>query len=272
MKYNEFPDLNTLTENDVLLVQEASTLAIKKIKASVLKQYIGVGSTPPTTTISPIAGYAKWYRSDSITLSGNQLTAFTDKSPSANNLVAISTKPTLISNAINSRDAVLFNTSPMVTQPESYAAKTIYVVFKNNNATFSNYNAYVCYRPNSSNLTPISNELNIVSGSISKNNIYGEQATNGYLDNTSIYSNNYTNYDIGVPIGTVGQYHLIENINANSSVGVKNLCVGADSFAYDRCLINTEVAEIIIYPFVFTPEQRAAMNNYFKQMYNFSFL
>lgn len=45
MKYNEFPELNNLTDDDTLLIQETTTLGIKKVKLSTLKQYIGV-STP----------------------------------------------------------------------------------------------------------------------------------------------------------------------------------------------------------------------------------
>lgn len=270
MKFNEFPEQTTLVDNDILLLQDATTLAIKKVKLSTLKQYIGVATTTPTT--SPVSGYAKWYRADNLTLSGTKVTAWIDKASTGNNLIPVSTKPTISSNAINSRAAVLFNSSPMITQPEAYAAKTIYVVFRNNAATFSNYNAYTCYRPNLSNLTPISNELNIVSGVINKNYIYGEQATNAYLDGVQVYSSNYITYNIGVQIGALGSFHLIENINSNSSIGTKNLCVGADSFEYVRSLINAEIAEIIIYPFVFTSDQRTAMNTYFKQIYNFSFL
>lgn len=44
MKYNEFPSLDNLLDEDLILVQEASTLAIKKVKLSTLKQYIGVSS------------------------------------------------------------------------------------------------------------------------------------------------------------------------------------------------------------------------------------
>ncbi len=44
MKFNEFPQLTSLVDDDVLLVEEASTLAIKKVKLSTVKQYIGVSS------------------------------------------------------------------------------------------------------------------------------------------------------------------------------------------------------------------------------------
>ena len=46
MKYNEFLETTSLLDEDILLVQEASTLALKKVKLSVLKQYIGVASAP----------------------------------------------------------------------------------------------------------------------------------------------------------------------------------------------------------------------------------
>jgi len=47
MKFNEYTKLESLSDNDLLLVQEANTLAVRSVKLSKLKQYIGVtgGST-----------------------------------------------------------------------------------------------------------------------------------------------------------------------------------------------------------------------------------
>lgn len=41
MKYPDFLELTTLVDDDILLVHQASTMALKKIKLSTLKQYIG---------------------------------------------------------------------------------------------------------------------------------------------------------------------------------------------------------------------------------------
>lgn len=51
MKYNEFTELTSLVDDDVLLIQEGSTLALKKIKLSTLKEYIGVASGGVATGI-----------------------------------------------------------------------------------------------------------------------------------------------------------------------------------------------------------------------------
>lgn len=41
MKFNEFTEITSLADDDILLVQECSTLAIKKLKLSTLKTYLG---------------------------------------------------------------------------------------------------------------------------------------------------------------------------------------------------------------------------------------
>lgn len=47
MKYNEFVESTSLQDDDVLLIQEATTLGIKKVKLSTLKQYIGIKEVTP---------------------------------------------------------------------------------------------------------------------------------------------------------------------------------------------------------------------------------
>lgn len=44
MQFNQFVEATTLTDNDILLIQETGTLAVKKVKLSTVKQYIGVSS------------------------------------------------------------------------------------------------------------------------------------------------------------------------------------------------------------------------------------
>lgn len=51
MKFNEFPEATSLLDDDVLLFQETATLAIKKVKLSTIKQYIGVTSTGSASSI-----------------------------------------------------------------------------------------------------------------------------------------------------------------------------------------------------------------------------
>jgi hypothetical protein len=46
MQYPDFPELTTLGDDDILLVHNASTLALMKVKLSTLKQYMGVTATP----------------------------------------------------------------------------------------------------------------------------------------------------------------------------------------------------------------------------------
>lgn len=53
MKYNEYPELTALKDDDILLIQEASTLGIKKVKLSTLKQYIGVVPETPKPASDP---------------------------------------------------------------------------------------------------------------------------------------------------------------------------------------------------------------------------
>ena len=46
MQYPDFLELANLVDDDILLVHEASTMKLKKVKLSTLKQYIGVAATP----------------------------------------------------------------------------------------------------------------------------------------------------------------------------------------------------------------------------------
>lgn len=70
MKYNEFVELTSLVDDDILLIQEASTLALKKVKLSTLKQYVkGAASTINSKTLTYVAdgdtgGTAYWLGTD----------------------------------------------------------------------------------------------------------------------------------------------------------------------------------------------------------------
>jgi len=274
MKYPDFLELTSLLDDDILLVHQASTMTLKKIKLSTLKQYIGVsgGGSVPSNLPNPVDGYVKWFRFDSITLSGNDVLAIKDKSLNANHLAPIGATPTLVSDAINGRNAIKFQNSGLKTQAESYAAKTIYMVFRNLTNTFSTYNGYLSYRANNANVAAASNELLLIGGVPGTNQVTGEAATGVYLDNIPGDVSAYSNYTSGIPIGDVGQFHLIENICSTSTVGIKTLCVGIDVFENARTLVNSDIAEIIIYPNLLSSSDRVAMNTYFKSMYNFSFL
>lgn len=271
-RFHEYPISTSILDDDLLLFAQSTNQSVRTIKAKDLKAYVNSGVVTTPTLPNPLSGYVKWFRGDSVTLFGSEVAVFKDKYTSGNNLTPLSSNPLYLTDGINGKNVVRFTSRPMKTQPENYAAKTIYIVFRNNTNTFSDYNSYVCYRASSSNLTPISNETSIICGVANSNNIFGEGATAAYLDNVALNINNYSNYLIGVPIGAVGQFHLIENIKSTSTVGVKNLCVGVDSFSNARALVNSDIAEIIIYPTVLTTQERTTMNNYFKQMYNFSFL
>lgn len=48
MKYPDFTELTDLVDDDILLVHQASTMALKKIKVSTLKKHIGIATTPET--------------------------------------------------------------------------------------------------------------------------------------------------------------------------------------------------------------------------------
>ncbi len=45
MQFNQYPELTTLSDSDLLLLQEATTLALRSVKLSTLKEFIGI-STP----------------------------------------------------------------------------------------------------------------------------------------------------------------------------------------------------------------------------------
>lgn len=50
MKYPDFLELTTLVDDDILLVHQSSTSALRGIKLSTLKQYVGVAATPVYST------------------------------------------------------------------------------------------------------------------------------------------------------------------------------------------------------------------------------
>lgn len=269
MQYNEFIELTNLVDDDVFLIQEASTLALKKVKLSTLKQYIGVTTQP--IVVTPVSGAVKWYRMDDLLVNGTTITSIIDKI-SSNNLTSAIGNPTLVNNAINNKPAANFNNCAMQHQAEAYAAKHAFVVYRNNVATYNNYNAYICARLTSSNVVPNSNEFFIVSGVLNTSKLYAEGATNGYIDKIAQNINQYKDYNQGVEAGTVGAFHIVESIHNNSVLGTKNLCVGTDSLDSSWSLKNCDIAEIIIYPFELTEVQRTEIYSYFKQRYAFSFL
>ncbi|KJH71231.1 hypothetical protein [Aliterella atlantica] len=277
MKYNEFVESTNLRDDDILLIQEASTLGIKKVKLSTLKQYIGVGSEGSTSPNSPAAnpptGHIKWYRADEVTLNGNLVTSVIDKSPSKNNLIPFSGNPTLIANAINGKAAINFNNSALKHNTEAYTAKIIFLIFrKNDNNNFSDYDGYLAYRSGSSDKVPASNETIVATGIRSTNNkLTAGDLTNAYIDNVLQSSGDIQNFNVGVPFDT-GVFHILEIANNNSTVGDKNPIVGADAFSSGRYLQNQDIAEILIYPNLLSSQERTNIYSYFKSYYAFSFL
>lgn len=266
MKFNEYPELTSLSDNDLILVQESTTSAIKKIKLSTLKQYVGGGNV---STSEPVTGYSKWFRMDSVTSTGTTITSIIDKA-GGNNLTPITGNPTLLTNAFNGRNIANFNNYAMKHNAQTYIAKHVFIVYRNNIANYSDYNAYIAARVQFSDKLPASNEIFIISGSINKPNIYGESATKGFIDTVEQNINAFKDYNVGVNAGTLDQFHIVESVFGNSVSGTKNLCVGADNNSSGRYLQNTDMAEILIYPFELSTQQKSTMYAYFKSYYSFT--
>lgn len=270
MKFNEFPELTDIGDDDILLIQEANSLGIKKIKLAALKQYIGVTTGTPEP-INPPTGYSKYYRMDDIATSGTTIITVTDKA-SGNNLTSLTGNPILINNAINGKNVANFNNCAMKHNPETYIAKHAFIVYRNNIQIYNDYNAYIAARKFDSDKLAASNEMFIISGSRNTSNIYGESSTKAYIDSVEQNINQFKDYSQGVNAGVAGKFHIVESVFGNSASGTKNLCVGADNNSSGRYLQNTDIAEIIIYPFELSSQQRNSIYSYFKSYYNFDFL
>ncbi len=270
MKYDEFGELTNLSDNDILLIQEASTLGIKKVKLLTLKQYIGIAAASTSVNSNPPNGYVKWYRASDVIANNNTVTTVLDKAPSKNDLIPFSGNPTLVPNAVNNKPALNFNNAALKHNPENYAAKNSFVIYRNRVANYNDYNAYICARPNFSDKVPVSNEYLIISGTESKPNIYSEGATKGYIDNIEQNIIVFKDYNQGVNAGSINQFHIIESLNTNSVSTTKNLCVGADSYGSGRYLQNTDIAEIIIYPNILNSQERSDIYKYFNSYYGFN--
>jgi hypothetical protein len=279
MKYNQYTELTSLVDDDVLLIQEGSTLALRKVKLSTLKQYIGVATTPTPATI-PI-GYVKWYRGDSVILdSNNNIAQVVDKS-TGNNLTPYSGNTTLVKNAINGQDAITFNNSAMKHIAESYAAKTIFIIYRSRNSVnYTDYDMFFHFLGNGNPIkVPLSNEHIYLSGKTASNYVIGSDTTtkvyrDNSLQNTSDFTvfNTQTNSYAGIPPGTFNEFHLLEMEQSSSSIGTKNMIVGADNYTAVRYLKDTDIAELIIYPTILSTTDRTSILAYFKSRYNFSFL
>lgn len=281
MKFNEFPEATSLVDDDILLVQEASTMALKKTKMSTLKTYIGAStstSTPaPTPTNNPIPpiGHIKWYRADEVTLEGTKVISVKDKS-TGNNLIPSRGIVTLSNNDINGKKSLRFVNACLQSGVENYFLKHIFIVYKrNDNTAFSEYAPLMSVRPSLySQKAPGSNEHYFFGGN--PNNVVNVIGTGSYTGLVFIdkQEKNYTafnDYLTGIPQPTANNYHIFENIN-NANYGAKGLCIGADAYEETRFFPDTNIAEIIIYNIVLTETERSEIYTYFKQMYNFSYL
>lgn len=112
MKYNQFNEATSLVDDDVLLIQEASTLALKKVKLSTLKQYIGVATTTPAATNTIPIDYSLWLRADkNVSLNGDTVPIWEDQSSNKYNAIQPikAYQPTLLPNAVNNLPALRFD-------------------------------------------------------------------------------------------------------------------------------------------------------------------
>lgn len=112
MKYHEYSELTNLADDDILLVQETKTLAIKRVKLSTLKQYISAATNTPTPINNIPNGYSLWLRADKgLVLDGSTVSTWQDQSSNQYNATQLikASQPLLVANSINGLPALKFD-------------------------------------------------------------------------------------------------------------------------------------------------------------------
>lgn len=210
MQFNQFPTNFPLTDNDTLLLYSDSAQIVTQVKLSVLKAFLGVAATPPPVTAPPL-NHVKWYKADNIIQDVNgKVTAFIDQSASANNLTVLAGTPTLVANAINNKNAVKFNVATMRHVAQSYAAKTAFLVYRPNHGNFTDYDGYFAALSSFSDKVPASNEVFDLRGVPGSLKCYSERCTKVYVDNALQSTSAINNYQVGISVGEISRFHLVE--------------------------------------------------------------
>jgi len=226
--------------------------------------------------VSSISGLSLWLKADAgITMGGGNVNSWADQSPNGNNVIGVPTKkPSYVSNAINGKPALAFNTSRME-GPGIFSGsnpRTMFVVYYTDNANYasnsivgqSNLNAFTAgtsfilqARNDGLNSNPYLAGLNNdLSGPPYENNVWkiamadydGATAnlySNGALVNSGTFS--WNTYNTGNCF-ILGCFY---DSNASSYLEY----------------FSGKICEVIVYNKVLTQSEREAVENYLNSKY-----
>lgn len=288
MQFNDFSELTELTDEDLLLVCEATTLALRKIKLSTLKQYIGVAS--PQATIP--TDCCLWLKADKgVVLNNDTVSVWADQS--GNNYNASQSVKAyqllLISNAVNSLPALRFDGVDYFLYSDSgigiLGNRAIFLVFKRNqyaqNAGIFSLRSSQYVDWNSSDGMAITNastpnELAIVYGVAYNGSNPGSdiidlkiaaQVNSFYILNLKL-DDNLAKVTLNSSVTATDTYQINHSLNAGGYVIGARGSDGSNSNGRQFSLYgSTDIAEIIVYKRALNTSEEQAVTNYLNTKY-----
>ncbi|MFI5397411.1 MAG: hypothetical protein ACHQ9S_17875 [Candidatus Binatia bacterium] len=243
-----------------------------------------LATNTPTITPTPgkcfqpneVPGLMLWLKADAITgiTDGNLVATWPDSSGLGRDATqpVSDSQPLWYSALANGQPVVRFDgvNDFMATAGQSYAAKTLMVVFAKNTATFSDYNGIATTRTGTGNKTAASDETNGIAGRLSTNNITGFGTASGiYLDGSTPSLSAYNTSTTGIALGAGAiTFHYVTHERSASTAGAKYWVIGADAFSTGRYL-SGDIAEIIVYDHTLASDVRWSIEACLGQKYGF---
>ena len=231
----------------------------------------GGGSSP----VIPPAGLSLWLKADAgVTLSGSDVTSWADQSGNGNNASsAAGTRPTLVSNTLNSKPILRFNgTGQQMSLTSSIGGTeyTIVIVCKNNDnelgsmflwTTDENYGLYIGVLTDETFNEDARNKFLLSEADA------GGGGEGSVLAWSSASANN--NFFIGTATQNGGGKAYLNGAGGTNSLGTfsaSNLfnLIGGYGFGYE---LDGDVAEIIAYNRVLTTPERQQVEQYLNSKY-----
>jgi hypothetical protein len=233
------------------------------------------GGAGGTSSLIPSAGLSLWLKADAgVTLSGSNVTAWADQSGNGNNASSsIGTRPTLVSNTLNSKPVLRFDGAGQqmaLTSSIGGTEYSIFIVCKNNDntngsmffwATDENYGKYIA----------VITDENFNASARNKFLLSEADAGAGGEGSVIAWSSASANNDffIGTATQNGGGKAYLNGYGGTDSLGTFEQSntfdlIGGYGFGYE---LDGDVAEIIAYNRVLTTPERQQVEAYLLSKY-----
>lgn len=234
----------------------------------------GGGGSTTFTDPSSLTGLAVWLDSDdaaSITLASGKVSQWSDKSGNARHFAQATSgyRPTVAANAINSRDAVLFDgVDDFLSCSAAYTARTIFIVGKYADSAPNQYAGFLACRDGtvsspSDKVSPAS-DSNIVLGTAGTNTkVAGSGSAsacrvNGVDQTVATYNDEVSG---GISVGT--NPFVLVHVDTGALTGTKDFAIGADvKTAIGTRHLDGYIASVVIYDRVLSSAEIVQVETY----------